>query len=201
MEVFKKLFVVSDIHGYGDLLKSALDEAGFRADDTSHIFVCCGDLFDNENENANEALCAFMDGLPRKILILGDREEMLSQRMDISERLRRLLGDMKNYYETENYLFVHGWIPFRQDFRTACTKDWQSARKIGWNEFYGENEILPDKTIVCGHIPTRAAYAFDDWALSDHGVYKGNGVLAVNGGVEGCGKINVLILKERLNKR
>lgn len=197
MKTLKKLFIVSDIHGFLAPLQEALLQAGFRADDVSHIFVCCGDLFDSEQEN--EALCAFVDGLPRKILILGDREETLSQRADISENMRRLVGNMKNYYETEHYLFVHGWIPFKQDFRNADEEDWQSARKIGWNEFYGENDILPDKTIVCGHTPTRAAYTFDSWDLSDHGVYEGTGVLAVNGGVESCGTINVLTLEERLD--
>ena len=54
-----------------------------------------------------------------------------------------------------------------------------------------------EKTIVCGHIPTHAAYAFaPDWNLSDSGIYYGDGVIAVNGGVESRGKINVLILAE-----
>ena len=192
MPEIKKLFVVSDVHGYLSPLRAALASAGFDEKDPSHIFVCCGDLFDKNNPN--EALVDFVSGLQRKILILGDREEALPES---SENLRSLLSAMQNYYETERYLFVHGWIPSEADFRTADTEAWHRARTVGWNESYGENTVLPEKTIVCGHIPTRAAYAFaPDWDLSDSGIYYGDGVIAVNGGVESCGKINVLILAE-----
>ena len=190
----KKLFVVSDVHGYLAPLKTALDLAGFDKNDPSHIFVCCGDLFDKDN--LNDALCDFIMGLPKKILILGDREEALSEIKENSEALLHLLSGMQNYYETERYLFVHGWIP-KKDFQTADADAWHLARTVGWHEYYGENTVLPEKTIVCGHVPTRAAYAFDiDRELSDSSIYYGNRVIAVNGGVESCGNINVLVLEE-----
>ena len=195
MSETKKLFVVSDVHGYLPPLREALGEAGFDRNDASHVFICCGDLFDPQNDN--EALCSFVAGLERKILILGDREEALSQAPDLSDALKTLIRGMKNCFETEKYLFVHGWIPSEGDFRTADAEDWHRARTVGWNECYGENTDLPEKTIVCGHIPTRLAYAFaPDWDLSDHGIYEGNGVIAVNGGVEACGRINVLVLED-----
>jgi hypothetical protein len=190
----KKLFVVSDIHGYLPPLKAALASAGFDENNPSHIFVCCGDLFDKDN--LNEALLDYISGLQHKILILGDREDVLSDTSEIPESLRTLIHHMQNYYETENALFVHGWIP-KGDFRTADEQSWRRARTVGWHESYGENTDFPEKTIVCGHIPTRLAYTFaPDWDLSDSGIYYGDGVIAVNGGVESCGKINVLILKE-----
>ena len=190
----KKLFVVSDVHGYLSPLQAALTSAGFDENDPSHIFVCCGDLLDKDN--LNEALLDFISGLQRKILILGDREESLSESEGISEALRALIKDMQNYYETKHYLFVHGWIPSEADFRTADTGTWHRARTVGWHESYGENTVLLQKTIVCGHIPTRLAYTFaPSWDLSDNGIFYGDGVIAVNGGVESCGKINVLVLE------
>ena len=191
----KKLFVVSDVHGCLAPLQAALASAGFDKNDPSHIFVCCGDLFDKDH--LNEALLDFVSGLQHKILILGDREEALSKSAEIPEKLRVLIRNMQNYCETERYLFVHGWIPSEADFRIANAEAWRRARTVGWHESYGENTILLQKTIVCGHIPTHAAYAFaPDWNLSDSGIYYGDGVIAVNGGVESCGKINVLILAE-----
>ena len=190
----KKLFVVSDIHGYLPPLKAALASAGFDENNPLHTFICCGDLFDKDN--LNEALLDYISGLQRKILILGDREDVLSDTAEIPESLRTLIHHMQNYYETENALFGHGWIP-KGDFRTADEQSWRRARTVGWHEYYGENTDFPTKTIVCGHIPTRLAYTFaPDWDLSDSGIYYGDGVIAVNGGVESCGKINVLILKE-----
>ena len=195
MQAIKKLFVVSDVHGYIAQLKTALEAAGFDKNNPTHVFVCCGDLFDKDN--LNDALCDFVKEVEQKILILGDREESLSETPRLSDSHKALLKSMKNYYETERYLFVHGWIPSETDFRIADAEAWRRARTVGWHEYYGENTVLPKKTIVCGHIPTRAAYAFaPDWDLSDSGIYYGDGVIAVNGGVESCGKINVLILKE-----
>ena len=190
----KKLFVVSDVHGYLSPLQAALASAGFDKNDPAHIFICCGDLFDKDN--LSEEFLDFISGLQHKILILGDREEALSESEGISEALRALIQDMRNYYETENYLFVHGWIPSETDFRTADTTAWCCARMVGWHESYGENTVLPQKTIICGHIPSRLAYTFaPDWNLSDSGIYYGDGMIAVNGGVESCGKINVLVLE------
>ena len=195
MEAIKKLFVVSDVHGYIAQLKTALEAVGFDENNPTHVFVCCGDLFDKDN--LNDALCNFIKGFKQKVLILGDREEALSENPEISEALRALIGDMKNYYETTRYLFVHGWIPPQEDFRTSDMDSWHRARTVGWHECYGENTVLPEKTIVCGHIPTRVAYAFAwDRDLSDSDIYYGDGVIAVNGGVESAGKINVLVLNE-----
>ena len=99
----KKLFVVSDVHGYLSPLQAALASAGFDKNDPAHIFICCGDLFDKDN--LSEEFLDFISGLQHKILILGDREEALSESEGISEALRALIQDMRNYYETENYLF------------------------------------------------------------------------------------------------
>ena len=190
----KKLFVVSDVHGYLSPLQTALASAGFDKNDPAHIFICCGDLFDKDN--LSEEFLDFISGLQHKILILGDREESLSESEEIAEVLRALIKDMRNYYETEHYLFVHGWIPTEENFHSADENAWNRARKVGWHECYGENDILPQKTIICGHIPTRLAYTFaPSWDLSDNGIYYGDGVIAVNGGVESCGKINVLVLE------
>ena len=191
----KKLFVVSDVHGYLAPLQKALAESGFDPNDDSHTFICCGDLFDEENQN--DELVRFIEELKHKILILGDREEELRKIPALSQDLCALIDNMRDYYETENYVFVHGWVPTECYFHYANEDAWTRVRKLGWHEFYGENDEILEKTMVCGHIPTRLAYAFaPDRDLSDSGIYYGNGVIAIDGGVEGCGKINVLILEE-----
>ena len=192
----KKIFVVSDVRGCLETLRTALFEADFDINSDSHVLVCCGDLFDENGDN--DALCEFLDGVKNKILILGDTDEDLRKRADLPQKMQAILSVMKNYLETERYVFVHGWIPERSDFANETA--WQKTRAVGWNEFYGENTTLPEKTIVCGHIPTRAAYAFaDDWNLSDSGIYRGESMIAIRSGAEAWGKINVLVLEERMD--
>ena len=82
----KKLFVAADIHGYFTALKKALDDAGFDEKNEDHVFVSCGDLFDRGDENT--LVYEFVKGLPRKILVRGNHEDMLYQtlmRGNISE--------------------------------------------------------------------------------------------------------------------
>ena len=88
------------------------------------------------------------------------------------KKLRPFFDKMVNYFETKQYVFVHGWIPcdkyhgarpwyqnnrtfeYRPDWRDCNDVEWESARWInGMNAGYvKKNPVLePDKTIVCGH--------------------------------------------------
>lgn len=69
------LFAVADVHGCFSALKKALDEAGFDENNSEHVFVSCGDLFDRGEENLK--VYNFVKGLKRKILIKGNHEDNL----------------------------------------------------------------------------------------------------------------------------
>jgi hypothetical protein len=91
----------------------------------------------------------------------------------VSEKLLRpFFAKMVNYFETKNYIFVHGWIPcdtgklaypwyqhgrkfkYRTDWRTCSAEEWAAARWINGIQagYVNKNRILePGKTIVCGH--------------------------------------------------
>lgn len=75
----KKYFVVSDVHGFFNELKEALDKAGFDKNNPEHVFVSCGDFFDRGNQ-ARECL-DFVMSLPkeRRILVMGNHDENLYQ--------------------------------------------------------------------------------------------------------------------------
>lgn len=73
----KKLFVVADVHGFYDEMKKALNEQGYDKNNSDHIFVSCGDLFDR-GKQANKCM-HFVNSLPKdnKILICGNHELLL----------------------------------------------------------------------------------------------------------------------------
>ena len=76
-----------------------------------------------------------------------------------------------NYFETKNYIFVHGWIPcesftghdkplylrkkelkYNPDWRNCNDVEWEAARWInGISAGYAQKIYEPGKTIVCGH--------------------------------------------------
>lgn len=136
-----KLFVVSDVHGYFDEMKKALDEAGFDPENENHWLITCGDHFDRGPNSAG--VMKYLMKLPRKILVKGNHEQLftdlcerefpysydnsngttrtvwqLGLSNDFQEccsialnRTRPFFNEMVNYFETKNYIFVHSWIP------------------------------------------------------------------------------------------
>lgn len=90
---------------------------------------------------------------------------------EVKKIIEPFLNKYVNYFETKNYIFVHGWIPcetsegtdkpwylqkrkleYRPDWRDSNDVEWSGARWInGINAGYINNVIEPGKTIVCGH--------------------------------------------------
>jgi serine/threonine protein phosphatase 1 len=123
-----------------------------------------------------------------------------------------------NYFETENYIFVHSWIPvlskdglpahytygrsfeFNPEWRQAGQEDWNSA--MWGNPFaMAERGLLPDKTIVFGHFHTswpRAKYEgkpeFAEGA--DFSLYFCDGYIALDACTAHTGKVNVLVIED-----
>ena len=90
----------------------------------------------------------------------------------VRELVTPFLSKFVNYFETKNYIFVHGWIPcdkftlarpwyqsnrkleYRADWRDCNDVEWEAARWINgiYAGFVIKNKVLePGKTIVCGH--------------------------------------------------
>lgn len=202
-----KIFVVSDIHGYYDILRKSLSEKGFEENNPEHLLICCGDYFDRGTQPFE--VMTYLMSLTNVILIRGNHEDLmedmlyrgyaeshdllngtkktvyqLSEHVETTKRksvctlvhdlIQPFYDKMLNYYETKNYIFVHGWIPlgleyiedeesvfYRHSFtsRMKYNKDWRNASDFEWHECRWcngmekakEGFIEPNKTIVCGH--------------------------------------------------
>lgn len=245
MENRKKLFVVSDIHGYYTLLKEALDKAGFDPENEDHLLICCGDYFDRGSENYN--VLKYIERIKNKVLLRGNHEDMLLEifdrgymqlhnqingtvetiieffgkysidewgRIDVSGKSRMLdrvtdfISEMQDYFETKNYVFVHGWLPTKENcegvqidskWRNASDDRWEEARWTKWTEMYERCDRLSDKTIVCGHVPSFFATRFDSSREpKDAEIFYGDGVIVVDAGTYTSGRINVLVIEDEL---
>ena len=136
-----KFFVISDVHGFYDEMKVALDNAGFNENNPDHWLIGCGDYFDRGKQPME--VMKYLYNLPRKILVRGNHEELLvdcckrgwalshdvhngtsgtiyrigygddfTEMCDYTlKRTKPFLNSMVNYFETQNYIFVHSWIP------------------------------------------------------------------------------------------
>ena len=75
-----KFFVVSDVHGFYDAMKAALDDAGFDPNNEEHWLVSCGDNLDRGRQ-PNEIINYLMS-LPRCVLVRGNHCDLLLQCID-----------------------------------------------------------------------------------------------------------------------
>ena len=125
-------------------------------------------------------------------------------------RLQEVLDMCIDYYETEHYIFVYGWIPivencylYDSDWRTARKERWEKARWTNPVEMYRYEIYEPNKTIVCGHWHCSALWheqnldeyeEFGDKANFEPFITKN--MIAIDACTAYSKKINVLIIEE-----
>lgn len=126
----------------------------------------------------------------------------------ITDKLFAFMDGMMDYFETEHYVFTHGWVPldngyptvsFDADWRIASYTRWGKARWLEWQRIYGNGLEIPDKTLVCGHRPAQYGGGFDRTrTYGDFSTFFGKGLIAIDGCTATSGRVNVLVLEDRL---
>ncbi len=122
------------------------------------------------------------------------------------------------YYENENYVFAHGFIPtekktYRPDWRNATEREWRTAAARGdammLSMRYGVSE--PNKKIVCGHYSAARCYLMKNATYADweNKIYKdvsgvpaegfkpffGDTFIAIDQSVKKTGFMNCVVLE------
>lgn len=116
------------------------------------------------------------------------REQALASPLTLAKRIKKsdfyneILPECKDYFETENYVFTHGWIPceayraekpydvygngqmqtfgykayrYNSGWRNASLAKWKEARFLNGMDMAVKHKItVPYKTVVCGHFTT-----------------------------------------------
>lgn len=136
-----KLFVISDVHGFYNEMKKALDDAGFDPSNENHHLISLGDTIDRGLYVLK--VLEYLYNLPRKTLCFGNHEELFfklcnrgySYIHDISNgtadtvrqigygdefaemcryalaRTKPIFDTFVDYFETKNYIFLHSFLP------------------------------------------------------------------------------------------
>ena len=129
-----------------------------------------------------------------------------------------------NYFETENYIFVHSWIPTITHYDKGASKpwhqagkyyeyneDWRNANEVEWEEAMWGNPYdmakqdlnKTGKTIVFGHFHTSYQWA-KDGKCSEFGEdaifesYYGKNYIGIDSAVAYTNKINVIVLEDEI---
>lgn len=130
--------------------------------------------------------------------------------------IQKIIPAMLDYYETERYIFTHGWIPCTpikvntylteyapiEAWRTANPKLWDDARWINGMEAAHGGVIEKNKTIVCGHWHCsfgHSKYEGDGGEFDNNpnfAPYFGKGIIALDACTPVSKKINCIVIED-----
>lgn len=130
--------------------------------------------------------------------------------------IRRIIPAMVDHFETDHYIFTHGWIPCVAtsiasnemeyvpvaDWRNADEKMWKKARWVNGMEAAHAGILEPGKTIVCGHWHCsfgHSRYENDGGEFDNRpnfSPYYGRGIIALDACTPRSGKVNCIVIED-----
>ncbi len=142
--------------------------------------------------------------------------DRLVARVKASDYYRLLLPSAVNYYETEKYVFCHGWIPldvrivdmtavfsYRADWRDADEVEWHKARWRNGMEMCCMRGVKePGKTVVCGHWNCSWGHARVSEICSERGddaittPFYADGIIAIDACTARWRRVNCIKIEE-----
>ena len=128
-----------------------------------------------------------------------------------SPYIQTIIPAMVDYYETEHYIFTHGWIPCMvnedeytkvEDWRNASAGMWEKARWINGMEAAHHGITEAGKIVVCGHWHCSFGHANYEGDGSEFGSdanfnpYYGDGIIALDACTPISQKINCIVVED-----
>jgi len=163
------------------------------------------------------------NGTVDTVLQVTEKERITEEnKLEIKEKIintpfiKRIISSMIDYYETNNYIFVHGWIPcnalgfggrahtfyYMNDWRKAQSLDWTYARWYNGMDAAVQGVIEPGKTIICGHFHSSFGHSKIEGKCSEFGddadfsPFISNGIIAIDACTVHSGKVNCIVIEE-----
>ena len=132
--------------------------------------------------------------------------------------IKKIIPAMVDYFETDNYVFVHGWIPCHQtvyrsgeytytplstDWRCADEKQWERARWYNGMASWKCGVTEPSgKTVVCGHYRTSWGHSWLHNEGTDLGVndiltpFCDKGIIALDACTKRSLSVNCIVIED-----
>lgn len=130
--------------------------------------------------------------------------------------IKKILPAMRDYFETEHYIFVHGWIScssekviygkkygsYNKNWRNSDSKAWAEARWVNGMEAAHSGIIEENKTIICGHWHASFGHSkynqdggeFDNNA--NFNPYYGKGIIAIDACTSFSKQVNCIVIED-----
>ena len=147
-------------------------------------------------------------------------DEMLDK-LSRTPFVQTIIPECVDYFETEHYIFVHGWIPCTKEvaagkinsrgrkyeyipsWREFSKSDWYNARWVNGMEVCMKYKVKePNKTIVCGH--WHCSYGHSTFENHDSEIgenadfspFYSDGIIALDACTALSGIVNCIVLED-----
>lgn len=116
----------------------------------------------------------------------------------------QIIPSCVNYFETEHYIFTHGWIPKGKDWRKEPDSIWRrvASWQNGMAEYKNDKDYFADgKTVVCGHFHTswvrhKAGLCSEFGPDADFSTFRDDGIIALDACTAYTGIMNMIVLDD-----
>lgn len=205
VDLIKQDRVVLIRGNHEDLIEDLVDNLSDYIEDitSTHHYINCTyhTLMDLTQMNDDEIYC-------------NTKKAMLKAKNSIL--FKQILPKTVDYFETEKYIFVHGWIPCKRDSNgrvitgelienwreNSTAKDWYFARWINGMDACNLGGKVDGKTVVCGH--KRASYGHYTYEKkgaekgkdADNTPYISDGIIALDGNTAFSGLVNCVVIED-----
>lgn len=212
LELMKKDRVILIRGNHEDLLERMLDDLEY------------GELYPFETgtsyhmKNGTWQTALMLSGLENNYALSHTRE--LVRKVKSSDFYKKIMPEMRDFFETENYVFVHGYIPavssdgntayratrsfsYNENWRNASKQDWENARWYNGMEFCAKRGIsVEGKDVVCGHWHCSYGHAWISHICSEFGKnaifepFYGEGVIGIDACTVFSKQVNCIIIED-----
>ena len=122
----------------------------------------------------------------------------------------KIIPSMLNYFETDHYIFVHGWIPcfnqggerYIRSWRDATLDLWENARWLNGMQMWGAGIKEEGKTIVCGHYCAAYGHSLIEGkgrefeAGADYSPFYADGIIAIDACTKYSNIVNCIVIED-----
>ena len=151
--------------------------------------------------------------------VFNDDYKDIVNKLRVTPYVKDIIPKTINYFETEHYIFVHGWIPCTrlkswshykynyipiENWREVGDSQWYEARWINGMLAHSQGVKEEGKTIVCGHFHASWGHLWlehgDDEEVNEEEItddpYYADGIIAIDGCTARTGKVNCIVLED-----
>ena len=181
-----------------DYLLSLPQKTLIKGNHEDLIVECCNRGYPEWRDGSN--------GTIKTIRELGHEKNSFELACEITlNKLKPLLSQMVDYFETKNYVFVHSFIPYEQDnWRNCLPKDWKKARWHNPYKLCGQGYWKEDKILVFGHWHTSGQWSkymhtpeYDEGAIYD--TFIGDNYIGLDACTALSNQVNVYVMEDEFN--